>query len=159
MASRAGLKRVVKTVRTKKGVKRQTFWVRVDPHGLGPGKKIQLHREVAKPLGKPKGPNRFGRFLGHAARFSALAAPLVGGLVGEYAGSKHGGAALHSLGGRMLTRGEAGGRGSGALKALGGFTQFHNEKIGGMAGGALGAQLGLGVAAGLAHLARRHGAG
>lgn len=153
MANRAGLKRVVKTVRTKKGVKHQTFWVRVDPHGIGPGKKIQLHREVAKKL--PRGPSRTARFLGHAARFSALAAPLVGGLVGEYAGSKHGGAALHRLGGRML---EHTGRGAGAAKALGGFTQFHHEKIGGMAGGALGAQLGLGVAAGLAHLARRHGA-
>lgn len=144
---------MVKTVRTKKGTKRQTFWVRVDPQGVGAGKKIQLHREVEKPT--KKGSGRMGRFLNHAAHIGAVAAPLVGGLVGEYAGSKHGGAALHSLGGRMLAHT---GRGAKAAQALGGFTQFHHEKIGGMAGGALGAQLGLGVAAGLAHLARRHGA-
>lgn len=30
MANRAGLKKVIKTVRTKKGVKRQTFWVKAN---------------------------------------------------------------------------------------------------------------------------------
>lgn len=153
MAGRAGLKRVVKTVRTKKGVKHQTFWVRVDPHGIGKGKKIQLHREVARKT--PKGESRTARFLGHAARVGAIAAPLIGGLVGEYAGSKHGGAAIHRAGGRLL---EHSGRGAGMAKALGGFAQFHHEKIGGMAGGAIGGHLGMAAAAGLAHLARRAGA-
>lgn len=43
----AGLKRVVKTVRTKKGVKRQTFWVRAEGD-----QKPGLLRRAAKIAGK-----------------------------------------------------------------------------------------------------------
>lgn len=142
---------MVKTVRTKKGTKRQTFWVRVNGRGSEYGRKVHLHAEKPKAPARAKPESRTARFMGHVAKVGAVAAPLIGGLVGEYAGSKHGGAAIHHLGSRMSSRG-------GAAGALGGLAQFHHEKIGGMAGGAVGGHLGMAVAAGLAHLARRAGA-
>ena len=91
--SRSGLKRVVKTVHTKKGVKRQTFWVRAGKtaargaitaagaaagaaagHALG--QKYGLHDRTGRTLAGVK----FGGALGSAGGATALG--LAGALIG-----------------------------------------------------------------------------
>ena len=74
MSSRAGLKRVVKTVQTKNGPKRQTFWVRSGPKRMSPAVREPRSSVAIEARGHVRAyRNHFAMNLGQGVRDTGLA--------------------------------------------------------------------------------------
>lgn len=96
--NKAGLKRVVKTVRTKKGVKRQSFWV-----SMGDNLRTAAHAGliVGGAAAGARAGSHMGASFGHHIPEKAGGRKL-GHLLGGFAGGSAGGHLGHSVASRLL---------------------------------------------------------